>query len=155
MTGSVSKGFAQHGKTSQQVKLLEKEKNSRTAAQKKIDSRLLQAVREWHGGKMTPGTHLEPSNVNADAHGNLQVDISAEEVSDALLNSIKRSGGKIIYSSKQYHTIRAGINLSMVETIAGYKEVKFIEPAQLAVNNKAVNPNIIKITVDSARGRDK
>ena len=114
--------------TQRQILALVQEKNSRTPAQKKMDSKLLQAIREKAGGKMAEGTFLDPVDVKADLQGNLAVDITADVTPD-LLNRIIALGGTIIYPSELYHSIRATINLSMVETIAGYADVKFIGPA--------------------------
>ena len=126
--------------TSRQIKLLIKEKKSRTAVEQKIDSRLLQALKQQQGKKTGNGINAEPVDVNADSKGNLEVDITAD-VTDSLINRIKTAGGLIIYPSKQYHTIRAKINLSMVAKIAAYPEVKFIEPAAVAQLQRPVTPN--------------
>jgi hypothetical protein len=114
--------------TMQQIKLLLQEKNSRTPAQQKIDSRLLQAVRENRGEKMVEGVNLDRADVKADNAGILKVDIKAD-ITDAFLSKITALGGRIIFPSAKYHTVRASVNLKAVETIAGYPEVKFIEPA--------------------------
>ena len=53
--------------TMQQIQLLLNEKNSRTPTQRKIDSRLLQALRENRGEKMALGVNLAPASVDADA----------------------------------------------------------------------------------------
>ncbi len=133
--------------TMRQINLLQQEKNSRTPAQQKIDSRLLQAVRENRGQKMVEGVDLDRANVDADAKGMLKVDIDAA-ITDAFLAKIKALGGEIIYPSAEYHTVRARVNLAAVETIAGYKEVKFIQPAVKyrvvdAGMNKAMSPERI------------
>jgi hypothetical protein len=122
-------------KTARQLELLNKEKKSRNAVEQKIDSRLLQAIREKQGKKMAQGTELEPVNVNVDTKGNLEVDIKAD-VTDALLKKIVETGGRIIFPSKQYHTIRASINLLMAERIASFKEVKFIAPGSMPQLNR-------------------
>jgi hypothetical protein len=114
--------------TMKQIESLLQEKNSRTPTQRKIDSRLLQAVRENRGEKMVADVELDPADVNADATGTLKVDIKAD-ISEPFLSKIVTLGGKIIYASAQYNTVRATVNLKAVETIAGYPEVKFIEPA--------------------------
>ncbi len=114
--------------TMQQIQFLLKEKNSRTPVERKIDSRLLQAVRENRGEKMIQGINLEPANVDADFAGVLKVDISAN-ITTAFLSRITSLGGKIIYASPEYHTVRALISLKAVEIIAGYAGVKFIQPA--------------------------
>ena len=118
--------------TMQQIQLLLNEKNSRTPTERKIDSRLLQAVRENRGQQMVQGLTLERANVDADAFGLLKVDISGN-ITDAFLSKITALGAKIIYASPQYHTVRASINIKSVETIAGYSETKFIEPAVKAI----------------------
>ena len=66
--------FAQGSEaTMKQIQLLLNEKNSRTPAQRKIDSRLLQAVREYRGEKMAAGAELERANVGTDINGILKV----------------------------------------------------------------------------------
>ncbi len=121
--------FAQESTaTIKQILSLLNEKASRTPTQRKIDSRLLQAVRENRGEKMVTDVNLDAANVDADAAGSLKVDIKAD-ISDAFLAKLTSLGGKIIYASSQYHTVRATVNLKAVETIAGYTEVKFIQPA--------------------------
>lgn len=91
---------------------------------------------------MVAGVNLEAANVHAEKNGKVQVDISAE-VTDELINKITTNGGSIIYPSKENHSIRALIDLSTAETIAGYKEVKFIEPAVLpeTVGNGRLGPS--------------
>jgi hypothetical protein len=114
-----------------QINLLLQEKASRTPAERKIHSELLQASREFRGKKMVEGVQLRPAEVNADEKGNLDVDIKAD-VTDALIEKIKDLGGIIIYPSKKYHTLRARISFSMIDSIATFPEVEFIQPAAKA-----------------------
>src|SRR5438552_10069000 len=114
--------------TLQQIAALEAEKTSRTAVQQKIDSQLLQAIRESRGQQMATGVQLDRANVKADDSGRLEVDISTA-VNDDLLSKIEGLGGEIIYPSWEYKTVRARVNLSAVEAIAGLAEVRFIQPA--------------------------
>lgn len=126
------KAFSQLNQTTvTQIQQLIAEKQSRTPAQQKISSQLLQAERESRGVPMAAGVTLRPANVNADIHGGVAVDINAT-VTDALLASIKSLGGQIIFASPQFHSIRAKVNLGMLETIAGYSGVNFIRPASMA-----------------------
>lgn len=133
-------------KTLDQIQILLQEKNSRTPAQRKIDSRLLQAVRENRGQQMAAGVTLAPANVDADISGVLKVDISAN-ITDAFLAKITALGARIIYASPKYHTVRATINLKDVEKISTYSEVKFIQPAVKAMlvdvgpNQSSINLN--------------
>ncbi len=86
--------------TMQQIQLLLNEKNSRTPTERKIDSRLLQAIRENRGQQMVQGLTLERANVDADAFGLLKVDISAD-ITDAFLSKITALGAKIIYAFRR------------------------------------------------------
>src|SRR5215831_8333020 len=111
-----------------QIVALETEILNRTPTEQKIDSQLLQALRESRGQQMASGVHLAAVDVGTDTKGKLKVDIAAD-VSDDLLTRIESLGGHIIYPSWEYHTIRAEVNLGTVETIAGYSQVKFIQAA--------------------------
>ncbi len=128
--------------TQRQIQNLALEKKSRTAAERKISSQLLQAVRESTGKQMAEGVRLRPANVRADAAGNLQIDINAN-VNPALLARINALGGKIIYSSAKYHSVTARVNLSMVQAIAGYNEVRQIRPAAKAHTVGGTNPSLL------------
>src|SRR6266567_4153753 len=114
--------------TLQQIAALEAEKTSRTASEQKIDSQLLQAIRESRGQQMATGVQLDRANVKADDAGRVEVDISTA-VNDDLLSKIEGLGGEIIYPSWEYKTVRVRVNLSAVETIARFSEVRFIQPA--------------------------
>ena len=118
--------------TMRQIESLLEEKASRTAVQQKISSQLLQASREYLGQKMVAGVDLQPANVKADKRGVLRVDISAR-VTNELISQIEKIGGKVVYASRQFNSVRAEMNVSKVETIAALKEVKFIMPASQAV----------------------
>jgi hypothetical protein len=118
------------------------EKESRLANQQKIDSKLLQAIKEQQLHQNGKGQNLPAEDSKTGKKGNVTVDITAN-VSDDLIDRIKALGGSIIFPSKQYHTIKAEISLSMVEKIASYPEVKFIEPAAVAELNSQMQPGKI------------
>ena len=122
----------------QQITALLAEKASRTPAQQKMDSQLLQAVRESRGEPMAAGVSLSPANVRVDDTGSLLVDISAEssDTLDNLIEEIEELGGSIVYPSWEYRTIRARIDLSMAETIAGFPEVRFIQAAVGSITSR-------------------
>ncbi|MDB5246054.1 MAG: hypothetical protein JWQ40_448 [Segetibacter sp.] len=109
-------------------------KNARTLLQQKIDSKLLQAIND-HKSNQTPArANRDSLNINEDKTDNLNVDINAE-VTDDLIARIKTLGGKVIYPATIYHTIRAEVPLSIVEAIARYQEVKFIQQANVPLHN--------------------
>src|SRR5882757_1302063 len=128
--GIVNKATAQT-RLMQQIELLEQEKTSRTPAQQKISSQLLQAAKEKTGQKFVDGVDLEPAKVNAKPNGDVIVDVDGN-ITDALLTKIQALGARVIYPSAQFHTVRIEINLSLIEKIAAFNEVRLIEPAAVA-----------------------
>jgi hypothetical protein len=133
MLTSSGEASGQHDpKDSVTITSIIQEKKSRSPLEQKIDSRLLQVVKQEQTRKQSGATDF--SQVNADPAGNLEVDITAE-VTDELLAKIKKLGGRILFPSAKYRSIRAIIHLSSVKTIAGYPEVKFIKPAAIAQTN--------------------
>src|SRR2546430_12311854 len=99
--------------TLQQIAALEAEKTSRTASEQKIDSQLLQAIRESRGQQMATGVHLDRANVKVDDTGRLEVDINTA-VNDDLLSKIEGLGGEILYPSWEYKTVRARVDRKSV-----------------------------------------
>jgi len=113
------------------------EKASRTAAQKKIDSQLLYALKQKRGE--TRGVPTERINIELDQKGRALVDIAAK-VSPQVTSQIRKLGGIVISEDERYHTIRARLALEKLEALAGRKDVSFIAPAAQAMNNR-VRPN--------------
>ncbi|MGC4103417.1 S8 family serine peptidase [Ferruginibacter sp.] len=120
------------------IELIMGEKAARTADQLKIDSRLLQALRESRGQKMVDGVDLEPVTLEKDDNGRIKVDISAT-ITPELLSRIEALGGTIIYPSAVYRTVRVSISFAMVESIAAFADVQFIAPAAQASTVSAQN----------------
>jgi hypothetical protein len=117
-------------RSAREIQLLINEKLNRNPAQKKMDSRLLQFSREKRGQKMVEGVNLEPVKVDADAQGNLLVDITGD-ISENLISKIESLGGRVIASSQKFGSARFEINAANAEKIAALQEVKFVEPAAI------------------------
>jgi len=118
-----------------QINSLIQEKESRTAAQKKIDSQLLYAAKENRGERITNEVETLEVNVNADENGVVPVDIQANVTRD-LLKSIARLGGEIVFASAQYRSVTARVPLQALEQIAASGDVNFIYPADRARTNR-------------------
>src|SRR6266850_3388294 len=114
-----------------QINSLIQEKESRTAAQKKIDSQLLYAAKENRSERITNEVETLEVNVNADENGLVPVDIQANVTRD-LLKSIVKLGGEIVFASAQYHSVTARVPLQALEQIAASGDVNFIYPADRA-----------------------
>lgn len=108
------------------------EKESRTPAQRKIDSQLLYALYERRGESRRRGT--PKSDVEVDERGRVLVDVRAR-VTRALLARVRRMGGDIVSSDAGYHTILTRFPLERLETLAARSDVRFIMPAAKATTN--------------------
>jgi hypothetical protein len=117
-----------------QIAALEKEKESRTPTQQKIDTQLLYADKMRRGVPIADGVPVQRVDLDKDDQGRILVDIKAD-VTDALLQYIGTLGGNVVNDFPQYQAIRAGIPLANIEQLAGRGEVKFVEPAVRAMNN--------------------
>ncbi len=123
----------------QQMNALNLDKKMRTPTQKKISSRLLYASRMMSGLPAAIGVPYLRSNVELDDNNNFYVDIAAK-VSDGLLQKMRQAGAHIIRSSTAYHSIRAFVPPSSLETIAGYPDVIFISPKRGAMTEGPMPP---------------
>jgi hypothetical protein len=96
------------------------EKRTRTPAQQKIDSRLLNAMR-----LKRQGLAITDSEIVNDSKGRVTVDISGE-VTDKLLSTIRSEGGEVVNSYPQFKSVRAYLGLATLETVAALPEVRMI-----------------------------
>jgi len=123
----------------QQISALLQEKRSRTAAQKKIDSQLLYAMKMRRGESLTARGEVRTLSsamdvAKADEGGRVSVDIKSA-AGNQLLETIKDLGGEVIYSSGKVGAIRALLPLDLLEKLAGHPDVKSISPAAVAFTN--------------------
>src|SRR5229473_1898154 len=116
----------------QQIQALEIDKESRTPAQQKIDSQLLYAIRMRRGQGAAAGVQTLAVDVGADATGIVTVDLTAI-VDEQLLRDLTGLGVAVSNVFPQYHSLRAVASLDDLETIAGYSQVRFIQPKQEAI----------------------
>src|SRR4051812_37623133 len=108
--------------TTRQIQLLLNEKSARTPVQKKMDSRLLQFVREKRGEKMVAGVDLETIKLDVNDKGTIEVDIQGD-VDDNLLSKIEAMGGRVVAASSEFHSLRAQIIPNTAEKIAALSQV--------------------------------
>jgi hypothetical protein len=124
-------------KAIKQIELIQKERKSRSPAQKKIDSQLLYEVKK-RSGKMTKGLPILKTGIKPNKSGKLLVDMRAK-VSDGLLQQIKSVGGEVIYSSEEGGSIRAKLPIAQIESLAGNQNVTLIEPAVQAKTQRSIS----------------
>jgi hypothetical protein len=104
------------------------EKETRTAAQQKIDSQILQEIYRKRGQAAEKQVPPEPTLVRIDDKGRALVDIRVKVSSDTL-NLIKRRGGSIVSTAPKYDSIIARVPLLEIERLAADPAVRAIVPA--------------------------
>ena len=110
------------------------EKDGRTKAQAKLDSRLRAAIERSTGTQTGRDTPRRSGAVDIDEAGRVLVDIEAA-VSSALTGAIEAAGGQVVNQFPAYHAIRARVLLAELEGLAERPDVKFIRTAENAVTN--------------------
>lgn len=140
-----------HTFTIPQIKAVEDQKATRTPAQAKISSQLLDALTESQTGRAVAGApQLKASDLPSTPEGGVVVDIKAK-VSPELLEKIETLGGKIINKFPQYNSVRASMPLSNVESLAAGQDVQFIQPAAKGRTNSVAIEGDIAHTADILR----
>jgi subtilisin-like proprotein convertase family protein len=138
---AAQQGGAQLSASAQrEINALIQEKQSRTPAQKKINSQLLYAMKAQRGEPMTPGREVTSlrsamSVAKVDDNGRALVDIKAA-ASKELLKTIEKLGGDIKYASEKSGAIRALVPINSLEELAGNPDVKAISPAAMWATNR-------------------
>jgi hypothetical protein len=112
---------------------MQKEKATRTPAQKRLDSQLVYAIRRKRG-EMSKDIPRE-IDVKIREDGRVLVDLDAS-VSKELLSLIEQQGGQIINNFPAQNAIRALVPLANLETVAAQTGVRFIRPAVGASTQK-------------------
>jgi hypothetical protein len=114
--------------TRAQLHALLLEKQSRTAAQQKIDSQLLIAARRKRNEPLAPALAQLRIDVAFDTDGRTEIDISGR-ITENLVAVIVREGGEIINSYPHFNALRARIRPEKLEVIAALDEVRVISRA--------------------------
>jgi hypothetical protein len=131
----------------QQIQALEDEKESRTPAQRKIDSQLLYAMKMQRAQPIASGVNSLQVNVAASEQGRVVVDISAS-VDDKLLQLLANNGAAVLVSTPEYNSVRVEVALDRLENIAASDSVYFIQPKmEYLLNDATTTP----LTVDKIR----
>ena len=104
------------------------EKESRTPAQRKINSQILYEIYRRRGEAESKGVPPGETGVNIDGRGRALVDVRAD-VTPALQKKIRGLGGAIVSTSEAHRSILARIPLLKLERLAEDPAVRFIEPA--------------------------
>jgi hypothetical protein len=114
-----------------QIQVLLADKAARTPVQRKIDSNLIYAARMSRGMPVVAGLDALQTGVDVASDGQTVVDITAW-ISSPLLAAIQEAGATILDARPRDNSIRARVPIGALEAIAGFHDVVFIQPGQLA-----------------------
>jgi hypothetical protein len=104
------------------------EKESRTPAQRKIDSALLYEIYRRRGEAAQKNVPPGETGVKIDPKGRALVDVRAA-VSPAMQKKIVSLGSAIVSTSREYHSVIAWVPLLRLERLAADPAVRAIVPA--------------------------
>ena len=109
-------------------------KGSQTAAQQKIDSRLLREIdRARRGAGKTQGDAT--SGIAIDSKGRALVEIRCD-VTPAIQKKLRTLNAAVVSSLPDYRSILAWVPLPRLEELAGSEQVYGIQPAPDAATNR-------------------
>lgn len=111
-----------------QIAALAREKASRTAAQKKMESSLVLALKKSRGEPPFDKHPSLPAPLAVEPGGLVLVDVDAT-VSEALLDHIRSLGGELVSSFPALRALRARVPLGRLEMLAARDEVQSVAPA--------------------------
>ena len=114
---------------------ISQEKESRTAAQQKIDSQLLYAIYQMRGEAEKKGVPTEPIPLKKDANGRVLIDIRAP-VTKKLQSLIRSLKGKVVSTSQRDDSTIAYLSLGKIEKLAENADIKFISAPADAMTNQ-------------------
>ncbi len=107
----------------QQLSAIIAEKSNRTPAERKLDSQLLYLSRESVGQAAVSGAPGVESRVAIEDDGQVVVDISASPSAD-LSQAIENTGGRVIYESPRWNSVRASLPPGALAGIAARSDVR-------------------------------
>ena len=120
-----------------QINALVAEKESRTPAQKKIDSRVLLTI---DAVRTTPRRAILKSLAKPmpEADGRIVVDIDLTDGKDInhVIAVLRQVNAQVLFASERFKSIRARIQPQAVETIASVPSVRFVDSERIVSYNK-------------------
>jgi len=120
-----------------QIEALIADKESRNAAQRKIDSRVLLAV---DAARPVPRRAILKSlaQPQAGADGRIVVDIDLVDGRrvNEVVAAVRQADGQVIFASGQFKSVRARIRPQAVESIAALSSVRFVDAERVVTHNK-------------------
>jgi hypothetical protein len=120
-----------------QINALIAEKEARSPAQHKIDSRLLLTI---DAARPTPRRSvlktLAKAPVEADGRVVVDIDLADAAAVNHVIGVLRQVNGQVLFASERFKSIRARVAPHTVETIASIAGVRFVDSERQAAHNK-------------------
>ena len=140
-------------KAKAQIAALQDIKRSLSAAERKLDSRLVVTLRERQSRSATAAVPKLSTGVTVSKAGATEVDVRATALSGDLLDRLEAVGAEVGYASKRGDSVRASIPVSALEEVATWRDVRRIESAVGAITHASVSEGDAAHAADTARMR--
>jgi subtilisin family serine protease len=112
-----------------QIGALQRIKASLSPAERKLDSRLVVALRERRSASVRQALPRLRTNVALPAGRRVDVDIRVTSVTRGLEKRLLTVGARVRYASTALNSIRAAVPTSALGRVAGWKDVRHLAPA--------------------------
>jgi hypothetical protein len=137
-----------------QIDALLAEKDARSPAERKIDSRLLYERKMEAGQPVASGIWIVETDLPYADDGHLVVDVRAR-VGSSLASRLPSSGIEVLFASADGSDVRAHLNVDQVEGLASDPDVLFIQPRQDAsVSGQEATTNLVAPTGQGSRSSE-
>ena len=117
-----------------QIQALRAEKESRSAAQRKMDSQLIYGLKQSLHQPMAQGVSSLRLNLKKEADGRVWVDLKGT-ITPQLLDFIRANGGTVLSSVPEFNAARVIVPISLTEILAGRPDVQFVQAAVRAMTS--------------------
>jgi subtilisin-like proprotein convertase family protein len=119
-----------------QIQALLDEKAARTPTESKISTALLSVMKQRRGDTRSAAATMALRSTaqlqrTLGRNGEITIDVKGQ-VDKALINTIEKLGGGVLYASPNATTLRARLPIDRLDALAAANEVTFIRPAKLA-----------------------
>lgn len=153
--GSAGPGHAQttqdiQSKTKPQIAAVQARKSERSAAQQKMSSHLLDALKQSSTGVVAAEAPLLVQGPLTKTDEGVLVDITAQ-VNPELLDQIQQLGGRVVNQHPAFNAIRASMPLEKVEALAAREDVRQVVPAVKARRNSLASEGAVAHGIDLVR----
>ena len=142
-------------KAKEQIAALQDIKRSLSPAERKLDSRLVVALRERQRSAMMAAVPRLSTGVAVAKGGTTEVDVRATALSGDLLDRLEAAGAEITYASKRLESVRARVPLAALERVASWRDVRRVEVAVGALASAIVSEGDVAHAAAAARARTK